>query len=111
GTEIVVGATGGLPVVRNDGTVATQLPVVGITSCTPIRWWAVGVVLASCVLTDGSDRLWEVPMSGAATTLTGPPVPPDTGDLNAWQVGTDVYLQDAGGCGSAYLAKLEPNSS
>jgi TolB protein len=43
--------------------------------------------------------------------LTGAPLKsgPDVGDLNAWAIGSGVYLQDAGGCGYQYLAKLQVN--
>ncbi len=112
GTQLVMGAAKGLAVVGNDGTLVSQLPVAGATNCTVTRWWATGVALASCSTTNSSSQLYEVPISGAAvTTLTAPPVPPDYGDLNAWEVGKKVYLQSAGACGSLFLGELQPNGT
>ena len=112
GTQLVMGAAKGLALVGNDGTLVSQLPVAGATNCTVTRWWATGVALASCSTTDSSAQLYEVPISGAAvTTLTAPPVPPDYGDLNAWEVGKNVYLQSAGACGSLFLGELQANGT
>jgi len=109
GTQLVMGATSGLALVNNNGTVAAQLPVPGATYCTVTRWWSPAVALASCVGNGSEPQLYQVPISGAkVTTLTGPPVPPDNGDLNAWQVGNSVYVQSAGACGVIYLSKLTP---
>ena len=112
GTQIVMGAARGLAVVGNSGSVGAQLTVAGATGCTPERWWASGVVLASCSTATGTPRLWEVPISGTApTALTATPVAPDYGDMNAWQVGSSVYVEAEGGCGSVYVARLQPNGT
>src|SRR5665213_2296886 len=98
--------------VGNDGTLVSQLPVAGATSCTVTRWWITGVALASCLTTGSSPQLYEVPISGAAvTTLTAPAVPPDYGDLNAWELGKNVFLQNAGACGSLFLGELQPHGT
>jgi len=112
GTQLVMGAAKGLALVGNDGTLVSQLPVAGATSCTVTRWWITGVALASCLTTGSSPQLYEVPISGAAvTTLTAPAVPPDYGDLNAWELGKNVYLQNAGACGSLFLGELQPHGT
>lgn len=112
GTQLVMGAAKGLALVRNDGSLVSQLPVAGATNCTVTRWWSTGVALASCYASASSPQLYEVPISGAAvTTLTGPPVAPDYGDLNAWEVGNKVYLQNAGACGSLFLGELQSNGT
>jgi TolB protein len=112
GTRLLMAARTGIAVVSNSGTVLSQIPVPGTTDCRLTRWWAPTVALGSCISTTGADRLWEIPTSGAApTALTAKPVPPDAGDLNAWQTPSGVYLQDAGGCGSVYLAKLQADST
>jgi len=112
GTQLVMGAAKGLALVGNDGAVVSQLPVAGATSCAVTRWWATGVALASCLTTGSSSQLFAVPISGAAvTTLTAPPVAPDLGDLDAWTVGNNVFLQSAGACGSLFLGELQPNGT
>jgi TolB protein len=112
GAQLVMGAAKGLALVGNDGTLVSQLPVAGATNCTVTRWWDTGVALASCLTTGSSPQLYEVPISGAAaTSLTTPAVPPDYGDLNAWEVGKNVYLQNAGACGSLFLGQLQPNGT
>jgi TolB protein len=112
GTQLVMGAAKGLALVQNDGTLVSQLPVAGATNCTVTRWWAPEVALASCYTSGTSPQLYEVPISGAAvTTLTAPPVAPDYGDLNAWEVGKKVYLQNAGACGSLFLGELQSNGT
>ncbi len=112
GTQIVMSAAGGLALVDNDGTVAAQLPIAGLSFCAPTRWWSSGVALASCLTKAGTQQLVEVPISGAPVVdLTQPPVAPDLGDLNAWQLGNDVYVQSAGGCGTQYLSKLQASGT
>ena len=44
-----------------------------------------------------------------AFTVLPPSGSADAGDEVAWQVGSNVYLQDAGGCGYQYLAELNPD--
>jgi TolB protein len=112
GTQLVLGTSKGIALVGNDGTVLAQVLVPAVSECDPMRWWSTDVVLASCIGSNGSaQRLYEVPTThGAATALTGEPRPPDAGDMNAWALGSGVYVQDAGGCGYVYLAKLQPGA-
>jgi TolB protein len=58
------------------------------------------------------SQLWLVPASGAkATALTASPAAQgDDGDLNAWPLPAGTYVQDAGGCGYVYLARLQPSA-
>ncbi len=102
GLQLVLGATGGLAVVENDGKVAAQLPVPGAGgACTPVRWWSAGVVLAEC------DGLWLIPTSGASPTVLAT-TRGAMGPEDAWSLDSAVYLQVAGACGSQFLAKLDP---
>ena len=105
GLQVVLGAAGGLAVVKNDGRVVAQLPVPGARgACSPVRWWSAGVILADC------DGLWLIPTSGASPTVlanTQGAVQPE----NAWPVGSAVYVQATGACGSQFLAKLAPGGT
>jgi TolB protein len=112
GTKLLIGTNRGIAVVANDGRVISQLSAAlpGETAasfCSPSRWWSAGVALVPC-----GGRLWEVPVSGATpTALTAAPIAPDSADLNAWKTPSGVYVQDAGGCGYQYLAKLQPDGT
>jgi hypothetical protein len=105
GTEVVMGAARGLAVVNNAGTVLRQLPLGGKDPyCMPKRWWSTTVVLASC---GTPNRLYEFPVAGGAPrALTERPVPPDSGDLSGWRLGSAVYVQVASACGYIYLGRL-----
>jgi hypothetical protein len=108
GTQLVLGTFGGMALVGNDGTVLEQYRVPHTQFCTPTRWWAARVVLASCEGSSSGSRLYEIHVdTGAVATLTAVPRPPDLGDENAWAIRSGVYVQDAGGCGYQYLAKLQ----
>jgi hypothetical protein len=112
GLELALGARHGIAVVDNDGTVVSQITVPGASYCEAKRWWATNVVLASCSGATSQPQLFTIPLSGGAVaTLTRVPAVSsgDEGDENAWKLGTAVYLQDAGGCGYQYLAKLQPD--
>jgi hypothetical protein len=108
GTELVLATTGGLELVTNGGQPIRALPLPGnATSCAPLSWWTSGTVLAECQ--SGTPGLWTVPISGSGpSALTGPPAATsgDNGDVNAWQLPGGVYVQELGGCGYIYLARL-----
>lgn len=111
GTELAIGAQQGVAIVYNDGRVLRQVAVPRAVDCSALRWQS-GSVLASCDSSSSAPRLWWIPTSGApATALTGPPVAPDLGDLNAWSVGATTFVQDAGACGHLYLATLQPGGT
>ena len=111
GTELAIGAQNGVAIVYNNGRVLRQVAVPGALDCAALRWQSASV-LASCRGSSYAPRLWWIPTSGApATALTGPPVAPDLGDLNAWAVGATTFVQDAGGCGYLYLAALQPGGT
>lgn len=110
GTQLVLGVASGLSVIGNDGTAGKALPIAGAKNCAPTRWWdtASTVVVTSCDDT-GLARLWLVPISGEAPTALTAPLSgqgPDYGDLNAWQLPAETFVQVAGACGSEYLGKL-----
>ena len=64
GTEFLTGASHGLKLVSNDGTLIRNLPVPGTTAntCNPVRWWTAATALASC----------DPPNSGEPAALAGP---------------------------------------
>src|SRR6201985_2547133 len=65
GTEFVAGASRGVKLASNRGSLIRQLPVPKRT-CSPVRWWDGRTVLASCTPADSSIwQLWLVPVSGA----------------------------------------------
>jgi hypothetical protein len=104
GTQLVMGASKGLAIVSNGGTVVAQLPLTSNSYCSPVRWWSATTVLARC---GGISRLYVFPTTGGAPyALTRAPRPPDNGDLSAWHVGGGVFVQVASACGSIYLAQL-----
>jgi hypothetical protein len=114
GTELAVSTSGPMELMTNDGQPVRSLPVsASATSCTPLRWWNSADLLAQCMpVSSGVSRLWLVPVSGdAASPLTsGTPAQGDDGDLDAWPLPSGTYVQDAGGCGYVYLARLQPNA-
>ncbi len=116
GTQLVVGTSGGMALIGNDGSVVRTLgDPAGGQGCSPVRWWSTGQVLATCqgpvqTGTPSADLLWLVPVDGSApSVMTAPPTAPDDGDGSAWPIGTDTYLQAHGACGTEYLAKLNPD--
>jgi hypothetical protein len=118
GTQLVLGADNDLVVVSNDGVVGRQLPVPGVTDCSPVRWWTSTVMLASCEAAHPSGaQLWEVPLDGGApTALTAvnsgeenAGFGGDLGDGDAWQLPSGTFLQSAGACGTVFLSRLTPD--
>jgi hypothetical protein len=113
GTELALSLMSGIELVSNDGQALRYLPVnPSVGACNAMRWWTASELLVSCA-PDGSDtdQLWLVPTSGAtATALTAsPPASGDLGDLDAWQIPSGTYVQDAGACGYEYLAEVQPS--
>jgi hypothetical protein len=110
GTQLVLGTAVGLALMGNDGTAGRMLPITGEQDCAATRWWDATstVVLARC-LGHGPARLWLVPIGGEPPTALTAPLTgqgPDYGDLDAWQLPSDTFVQVAGACGSEYLGKL-----
>ena len=115
GTEFAAGASHGIKLVSNRGSLIRQLPVLRMT-CSPVRWWDGGTVLASCAPPDSSIwQLWLVPVSGARPRALTPPRNParsgDFGDLDAWRLPSGLYLQAAGACGVLYIYRQARNGS
>jgi hypothetical protein len=107
---MLVATSAGFELVSLAGQGLSSLPMAAAGNCQPERWWEPGVALASCVAGSGVPSLWLVPLDGAAPTrLTEPPPPgsPDAGDVDAWRLPSGTYVQDLGGCGYEYLARLE----
>jgi hypothetical protein len=117
GTEFVTGVTNGLKLVSNTGTVLRLLPVpwTNANSCSTVRWWDSGTVLASCEQPGGDGpRLWLVPVSGARPTALTPlrsPGTGDFGDIDAWQLPSGLYLQSLGACAVLQIFKQAPAGS
>jgi hypothetical protein len=115
GTEFAAGASHGIKLVSNRGSLIRQLPVPRMT-CSPVRWWDGGTVLASCTPPDSSIwQLWLVPVSGARPKALTPPRNParsgDFGDLDAWRLPSGLYLQAAGACGVLHIYRQARNGS
>ena len=115
GTEFVTGASHGIKLVSNRGSLIRQLPVPKMT-CSPVRWWDGRTVLASCTPPDSSIwQLWLVPVSGARPKALTPPRNParsgDFGDLDAWRLPSGLYLQGAGACGVLHIYRQARNGS
>jgi hypothetical protein len=118
GTEFAAGASHGVKLVSNRGSLIRRLPVPGTSAntCSPVRWWNSGTILASCEPPDtGSRLLWLVPVSGAhPKALTRPHDPRTTGDfgdLDAWRLPSGLYLQAAGACGVLHIYRQARNGS
>jgi hypothetical protein len=118
GTEFAAGASHGIKLVSNRGSLIRQLPVpgTGANTCSPVRWWNSGTILASCERPGtGPQQLWLVPVSGAhpkALTLPHDPrTTGDFGDLDAWQLPSGLYLQAAGACGVLHIYRQAGNGS
>ena len=118
GTEFATGASHGVKLVSNRGSLIRQLPVRGTSAntCNPVRWWNRGTVLASCAPPgSAAPQLWLVPVSGARPKALTPPRNParsrDLGDLDAWQLSSGLYLQAAGPCGVLHIYRQAPGGS
>ncbi|HEY1919728.1 MAG TPA: hypothetical protein VGH27_29505 [Streptosporangiaceae bacterium] len=114
GTQIALSTSGPIELMSNDGQLIRSLPVsASASSCAPLRWWNSTGLLAQCMpASPGTERLWLVPVSGAAATAltSATHAQGDIGDLNAWPLASGTYVQVAGGCGYVYVAKLQPNA-
>ncbi|WP_319455733.1 MULTISPECIES: hypothetical protein [unclassified Mycobacterium] len=117
GNELVPRSDNSLVVVGNDGEIIRTLPTpMPNADCTPVRWWAPTVLVASCSSEHGSgSQLWTVSIdSGASTSLTAlnsgqgddPGFGNDLGAGIAWELPSGTFLQSAGACGTAFLSRL-----
>jgi TolB protein len=111
GTELVLGTSGGFEVVANTGQPLRYLPMsTKAGTCQPARWWAAGVLLASCTPPNsGVPLLWLVPTNGqppTPLTLTPKRGSGDYGDVDAWSLPGGDYVQVLGACGYIYLGRL-----
>jgi hypothetical protein len=118
GTEFAAGASHGVKLVSNRGSLIRRLPVPGTSpsTCSPVRWWNSGTILASCEPPGtGSRLLWLIPVSGAhpkaLTRPHDPRITGDFGDLDAWQLPSGLYLQAAGACGVLHIYRQARNGS
>jgi TolB protein len=118
GTEFAAGASHGIKLVSNRGSLIRQLPVPGtsVNTCGPVRWWNSGTILASCAPAgSAATQLWLVPVGGARPKALTPPRNPartgDFGDLDAWRLSSGLYLQAAGACGVLHIYRQAPGGS
>jgi TolB protein len=114
GNELVPRSDDSLVVLGNDGSIVRTLPTpMPNADCSPVRWWAAGVVLAACSAEHGTARqLWEVPIDGAAPTALTAVSTGEGSDLGsgvAWQLPSGTFLQSIGACGTAFLSRLTPD--
>jgi hypothetical protein len=112
GTALVMESTKGMALVANDGTFIRDVGPRG-QGCSPQRWWGPTEVVASCqpIAGNGEPALWLVPTTGQAAYQLTYPKPPDLGDMDGWKVGTAVYTQAAGPCGTEFLARRQANGA
>lgn len=118
GTAVITGDNRGLAELSNSGTLVRRLLVPGQDAdhgCQPVRWWAAGVVLASCATSRAPlGGLFLVPAGGGKVTQLTQPRPgsgPDMGDTNAYQLPSGLFLQALGPCGVTFIAKAQPDGS
>jgi hypothetical protein len=116
GASLVLGAAEGLAYVSNDGTVISQLPVPVPaggqgSGCSPVQWWATGVVLATCpgpAASNGAAEgsFYAVPLDGATPTRLGSA---DGFVGPMYQIGNGVYGQ-VEACGTQSVGEVGPSS-
>ena len=118
GTEFATGASHGVKLVSNRGSLIRTLPVPGTSanSCNPVRWWNSGTILASCSPPGSAvPRLWLVPVSGAHPKALTPPRNPnrsgDLGDLDAWQLAQRAVPAGRRPCGVLHIYRQAPGGS
>jgi hypothetical protein len=110
GTELVVEARKGMALLANNGTFVRDIGPTG-QDCGPQRWWSPTELVASCqrLGSNALPALWLVPTTGQAASQLTSPKSPHLGDLDGWKVGTAVYTQAAGACGTEFLAVRQPD--
>jgi hypothetical protein len=114
GIAFAAGATGGVKLVSNTGTLIRQLPVPGVAagSCRPVRWWTAGTVLVTCpsAYNDGYGRLWVVPVSGQLpVALTSRPGPDTPVTVDAWRLNSGLYVQSFGASDISFILRQAPD--
>jgi hypothetical protein len=106
GTAFVTGTTGGFRLVSNTGALIRALPVLTTAgaSCSTVRWWTAGIVLATCFPGSGHPaRFWLVPISGQQPAALTPPS--GTPGIDLWQAGSNRYFQCSGASDYPYLLR------
>lgn len=111
GRTLVFDSDQGLVVRAEDGTLRRAIaPPAGSTTCSPVRWWDAGSVLAMCAGSIGSEQLFVVPIftPGAITPLAVS-TSPETPFTLAWRLDSGVLLLNyATSCGGpGVLGKLD----
>ncbi len=109
GLYLALGTHKGIALFSNDGALLVRTAVPHATYCQPVRWWSPGEILATCIATSNPSavRLYLVPTSGAPATQLVRLPHGSFGYTDAFQLGTQTYLQAAVSCGLPYLAKLQ----
>jgi TolB protein len=106
GTELVVEASKGMALVANDGKFIRDIGPAEM--CTPERWWTTAAFVASCDTPLNASflpALWLVHTNGQPSSQLTHPSGHDSGDVNGWQIGSTVYTQALGPCGTEFLAR------
>lgn len=110
GTKLVVAHSGGMALVRNDGTLIRELWVPMAHVCEPVRWWDGHTILTRCrgqgpaFPHDYYNQLFLIPDDGTGgteyTAMVGPIDVVDFGYIDAWPAGSKTLLQWSGDCGA-----------
>lgn len=109
GTQLALGYDRGIAELGNDGSLIARLNAPGLKDCTPTRWWTPTVILARCI---SGTPFGKFRLELFSTGWTGPramtryPQRPDFGDIDAWRVGSRVFVQASSGCGPGWVAEL-----
>ena len=120
GNEVVSRADNSLVVMGNDGAITRTLPApMPNATCSPVRWWTAGVILAQCSAERGSaQQLWKVPVDGGKPTAVtavnpvkdnDPQFEDNLGNGNVFELPSGTFLSTAGACGTSFVSRLTPD--
>jgi hypothetical protein len=116
GSELAVGAAHGIWLVSNNGGITRRLTVPGARAgCMPARWWTPRTILVSCQATKKSrSRLWLVPAGGGkpqSLTAQRGKTSVDPGDIDAWPLHGNLYLQVRTRLGQEEIFRQSPGGA
>jgi TolB protein len=114
---IVTGRTTPLLIDAATGRVHRVLPAPpGRSFCRSTRRWTNDEVLLQCATSDGQD-LWTESVDGSHLTrltdrrLPHPAHDAGLGDLTAYRLDAGTFVLESGGCGEAFLSRLQADGS
>jgi TolB protein len=107
GTEIVMGATKGLAIVGNDGSIVSRIRIPGTVNCQPVHWWSADVALVMCSQTQNGPATqgiyWTVPISGGAPTELPEAYNPA---VDVYQLADGAAYGQGAACGVEWIEQL-----